>query len=69
VSIVGFNDMPFVDRLRPPLTTVRVPQREIGTAAADLMLQQLADDADGTSEILLEPTLVVRGSTASPRLS
>jgi LacI family transcriptional regulator len=69
VSIVGFNDMPFVDRLHPPLTTVRVPQREIGTAAADLMLQQLADDADGTSEILLEPTLVVRGSTASPGLS
>jgi LacI family transcriptional regulator len=61
--------MPFVDRLHPPLTTVRVPQREIGTAAADLMLQQLADDADGTSEILLEPTLVVRGSTASPGLS
>jgi LacI family transcriptional regulator len=66
VSIVGFNDMPFVDRLRPPLTTVRVPQREIGTAAADLMLQQLTDGAEGTSEILLEPTLVVRGSTVSP---
>jgi LacI family transcriptional regulator len=66
VSIVGFNDMPFVDRLRPPLTTVRVPQREIGTVAADLMLQRLTDDADGASEILLGPTLVVRGSTAPP---
>ena len=67
ISIVGFNDMPFVDRLRPPLTTVRVPQREIGTAAADLMLQRLTDEADGASQILLEPTLVVRGSTAPPR--
>jgi LacI family transcriptional regulator len=66
VSIVGFNDMPFVDRLRPPLTTVRVPQREIGTVAADLMLQRLTDDADGANEILLGPTLVVRGSTAPP---
>ena len=47
ISIVGFNDMPFVDRLRPPLTTVRVPQREIGTVAADLMLQRLTDGADG----------------------
>ena len=45
VSIVGFNDMPFVDRLRPPLTSVRVPQREIGTAAADLLLQLLAEPA------------------------
>jgi LacI family transcriptional regulator len=67
ISIVGFNDMPFVDRLRPPLTTVRVPQREIGTVAADLMLQRLTDEADGASQILLEPTLVVRGSTAPPR--
>jgi LacI family transcriptional regulator len=63
VSIVGFNDMPLVDRLRPPLTTVRVPQREIGTVAADLLLRQLADGALSVQEILLEPTLVVRGST------
>jgi LacI family transcriptional regulator len=66
ISIVGFNDMPFVDRLRPPLTTVRVPQREIGTVAADLMLQRLSDEVDGASQILLEPTLVLRGSTAPP---
>ncbi len=39
VSVTGFNDMPFVDRLRPPLTSVRVPQREIGTVAADLLLE------------------------------
>ncbi len=66
VSIVGFNDMPFVDRLRPPLTTVRVPQREIGTVAADLLLRQLSADAPGPQEILLAPSLVVRESTAPP---
>ena len=67
ISIVGFNDMPFVDRLRPPLTSVRVPQREIGGVAADLMLHRLADDPDAAREILLEPTLIVRGSTVAPR--
>src|SRR5438270_2405194 len=36
ISVVGFNDMPFVDRLRPPLTTIRIPLREIGQEAADL---------------------------------
>jgi len=66
VSIVGFNDMPLVDRLRPPLTTVRVPQREIGTVAADLLLQRLGDGTQTAREILLEPTLIVRGSTAPP---
>jgi LacI family transcriptional regulator len=66
VSVVGFNDMPFVNRLRPPLTTVRVPQREIGTVAADLLLQQLSNGSLSSREILLEPTLVVRESTAPP---
>jgi LacI family transcriptional regulator len=66
ISVVGFNDMPFVDRLRPPLTSVRVPQREVGTVAADLMLQRLADATQAVREVLLEPTLVVRGSTAPP---
>jgi LacI family transcriptional regulator len=66
ISIVGFNDMPFVDRLRPALSTVRVPQREIGTVAADLMLERLADDSGAAREILLEPTLVVRASTSAP---
>jgi LacI family transcriptional regulator len=67
ISIVGFNDMPFVDKLRPPLTSVRIPQREIGKVAADLLLEQLAGGAEVASEILLEPTLMVRGSTAPPR--
>ena len=67
ISIVGFNDMPFVDRLRPPLTTVRVPQREIGMFAADLLLERLADASPPAPEVLLEPSLVVRGSVAKPR--
>ncbi|MGI8711973.1 MAG: LacI family DNA-binding transcriptional regulator [Solirubrobacteraceae bacterium] len=66
ISIVGFNDMPFVDRLRPPLTSVRVPQREIGMVAADLLLRQLSDGAPPYGEILLQPSLIVRGSTAAP---
>jgi LacI family transcriptional regulator len=63
VSVVGFNDMPFVGRLRPPLTTVRVPQREIGTVAADVLLEHLTDGTVAAREILLEPTLIIRGST------
>jgi LacI family transcriptional regulator len=66
VSVVGFNDMPFIGRLLPPLTSVRIPQREVGTAAAALLLERLADHASPAREILLEPTLVVRGSTAPP---
>jgi LacI family transcriptional regulator, galactose operon repressor len=67
VSIVGFNDMPFIDRLQPPLTSVRVPQREIGNTAAELLLAQLSGDGVPVRQILLEPELVVRASTAPPR--
>jgi LacI family transcriptional regulator len=67
ISIVGFNDMPFLDRLRPPLTSVRVPQREVGKVAADLLLEQLGGGDEAATEIMLEPTLMVRGSTAPLR--
>jgi LacI family transcriptional regulator len=67
VSVVGFNDMPFIDRLLPPLTSVRIPHREIGTVAADLLLELLGGQSGLAREILLEPTLIVRGSTAPPR--
>jgi LacI family transcriptional regulator len=66
MSIVGFNDMPLSGRLHPPLTTVRVPQREIGFAAADLLLARIFGESESTDELLLDPTLVVRGSTAPP---
>jgi LacI family transcriptional regulator len=63
--------MPLVDKLAPPLTTVAIPRREIGVAAARLLLERLAGDSDGgpgAGERRLLPTrLVVRGSTAPPR--
>jgi len=67
VSIVGFNDMPFVDRLDPPLTTVRVPQYEIGAQAAGLLLERLQAPDDPVQIVHLTPTLVVRGSSAPAR--
>ncbi len=67
VSVIGFNDMPFVDRLRPPLSTVRFPHYQVGTEAAQLLLERLSGSADGPVKILfLAPELVVRGSTAPP---
>jgi LacI family transcriptional regulator len=64
VSVIGFNDMPFIDRLRPPLSTVRFPHYQLGTEAAKLLLERI-DSGDGPVKILyLAPELVARGSTA-----
>jgi LacI family transcriptional regulator len=49
--------------LSPPLTTVRIAQRNIGNPAARLLLDQVADPAAPHERIVLEPKLIVRGST------
>ena len=64
ISVIGFNDMPFAARFQPPLTTIRIPHYEIGKAAAQLMLERLQDGGSPSREIMLQPSLVVRGSTA-----
>jgi LacI family transcriptional regulator len=67
VSVVGFNDMPFISRLRPPLTSVRVPQYDLGVESARLLLDVLSGRTATPRMVLLPVQLVVRGSTAPPR--
>jgi LacI family transcriptional regulator len=67
VSVVGFNDIRFMDKLRPPLTSVRIPHYDLGAEAARVLLQRLANAATPAKSVLLPPTLVVRQSTRPPR--
>lgn len=67
VSVVGFNDMPFLDKLRPPLTTVRIPHYELGAEAARMLLDQLDEPDRHPRSVRLPPELIVRGSTRAPR--
>ena len=67
ISVTGYNDLAFIDRLNPPLTTVAVPYREMGAEAARQLLDLLGGDGSGEARyepIELPPTLVVRESTA-----
>ena len=67
VSIVGYNDMPFADRLDPPLTTIRIPHYQIGVRAAELILEILEKpEGPNPGSIKLAPSLVVRQSTGPP---
>ena len=66
ISVVGFNDMPFLDKLAPPLTTIAIPHHQIGAEAARLLLDAIAEPTRGARSVLLPLTLVVRGSTAPP---
>ena len=60
VAIVGYDDVAIASELITPLTSVHVPMRDIGRAAADLLL------ADGSEvrHVAFAPELVVRASTS-----
>ena len=66
VSVTGYNDAPFVDMVMPPLTTVRIQQREMGVEAARLLIERMGKHDGAAMDILLRPTLIVRQSTAAP---
>lgn len=71
VSLTGYNDMMFVDRIGPPLTTIAVPYRDMGARAARVILDLMrADPVDlggsARHSTRLAPTLVVRESTGPP---
>jgi LacI family transcriptional regulator len=64
ISVTGFNDMPFVERISPPLTTIRIQHAEMGRQAAEILLGEMASSRPTPREITLEPQLVVRSSSA-----
>lgn len=65
VSLVGYNDLPMMDLVAPPLTTVYYPSREIGLAAGEVAIRLLAGDE--AEDVCLQPRLVVRASTRPHR--
>ncbi len=67
LSLVGINDIPMVGLVDPPLTTARVPQREMGAIAARMLIGVLEHEPVAQRHVLFDTQLVVRGSTAAPR--
>jgi LacI family transcriptional regulator len=68
ISVVGHNDMPLVDLISPPLTTIRIGHREMGRGAAKLLLKEI-DNRDRTAQhVILQPELIVRASTKALRM-
>lgn len=64
VSMVGFHDLPQVDRVTPPLTTIRQPSEELGRTAAEMAIVMLTSPGSQPPSRSLPPRLVVRESTA-----
>lgn len=63
VAIAGFNDLTGSDQMLPPLTTVRTPRSEIGSAAAQMLLALMRGEAVARPQVDVGYDVVVRGST------
>jgi LacI family transcriptional regulator len=69
ISVVGFDDISLASFSIPPLTTVRQPLLKMGRIAAQTLLDRIEERSSYLPEIAIEPDLVVRKSTAAPKVA
>jgi LacI family transcriptional regulator len=62
VAVVGFDDREIAQSMRPPLTTLLLPQREMGAIAATVLIDAAGGLATGLTQIKVECPLVERAS-------
>lgn len=67
VSVLGFDDVPAATPTPLPLTTVRVPQREMGNQAAKVILDRLDAPTADPVTVTLAAELMVRETTGPNR--
>ncbi|MEM9952966.1 MAG: LacI family DNA-binding transcriptional regulator [Chloroflexota bacterium] len=65
ISIIGFDDAPFVRYLQPGLTTLAQPLEEITSVLINMLEAVICGETPSKTRILLPPHLIVRGSTGS----
>jgi LacI family transcriptional regulator len=66
ISLVAFDDVPWMEMVQPGITAVAQPTFEMGRRAALLLLRRLEDPSCGRTIEVLEPRLVLRGSCGPP---
>jgi LacI family transcriptional regulator len=62
VAVIGFDDRDIAQTMRPPLTTLLLPHREMGAIAASILIEAAGGLATGPTQIKVECPLVERSS-------
>ena len=63
VAVAGFDDIPTLRDVYPPLTTVRLPLKQLGEVAAQLVLGEAADAAGSPRVVPVPGEVILRDST------
>jgi len=69
ISMVGVDDLDIAAFQNPPLTTIRQSINELAVLGLQLLFDILDGKEPKQTKIVMEPVLVVRQSTAPPRIS
>jgi LacI family transcriptional regulator len=64
ISVSGYDDILFLERMNPGLTTVLVPKYEMGSQATKALLDMISGESNGPGVLSMQPRLVIRNSTA-----
>lgn len=62
ISILSYDDLPYLDYLDPPVTRIAQPLSEIGKAAIKIMVNSIEHNSTIKSQILMSPKLINRKS-------
>lgn len=65
LSVVGYGDEPDARYWSPALTTIRQPQFEMGTQAAELLFERINNRGLPPRQTIFQPRLIERESTAA----
>ncbi len=66
IAVVGFDDTWFAHMTQPPLTSVRMPIKEMGSLAVQHLVKQLAGESPDPLHPVLPVSLTVRQSCGAP---
>lgn len=64
MSLIGFDDIELARFASPALTTIAQPKHRIGVVAVDMVLERIQGGRVQARQVLLQPELIVRSSTA-----
>lgn len=66
ISLIGLDDIALASLKSINLTTIQLQKRDMGVAAAELLMKRIRQPAKSNKQIILPTRLIIRGTTAPP---
>jgi LacI family transcriptional regulator len=66
VSVIGYDDVPLISYVSPPLSTIQLPGQEIGEIAGRMVMELVRDPETVPESVNVPAVLIQRDSTAGP---